>query len=147
MQSYYGQDSKERLSAFTMNFHYLLHVEECIKSSGPCWNYWQFPLERMIGMLQPMVHNKHRPYTNLVNNIELWEMFNHITFLSNLGAIIYPPTLPKHFQNDSVFYFYEDKEQLWWPRKHITLSDTEFRHLRAWYNIHMPGQFRADQVC
>ena len=67
----------------------------------------------MIGILQPIVHNKYYLYTNLVNNIELWEMFNHLPFLLHLEEAIYLPLIPRHFQNNSIFYFNEDSKQLW----------------------------------
>ncbi|CAG8681566.1 44661_t:CDS:2 [Gigaspora margarita] len=31
-----------------------LHNLDCIKNCGPCWVYWQYPIERLCGMLQPM---------------------------------------------------------------------------------------------
>ncbi|CAG8661636.1 10231_t:CDS:2, partial [Ambispora gerdemannii] len=46
-----------RLPAFTITFHYILHVAEFIQKCGPCWTSWtswQFPIERLIGILQPM---------------------------------------------------------------------------------------------
>ncbi|CAG8854095.1 21603_t:CDS:2, partial [Gigaspora margarita] len=50
----YAKKDISRLPAFKMVFHYLLHVQESIRDCGPCWTFWQYPIERLCGMLQPM---------------------------------------------------------------------------------------------
>ena len=42
---------KERISTMKLCFHYLLHVADSIRNTGPCWATWQFPMERVCGML------------------------------------------------------------------------------------------------
>ena len=56
-----------------ISFHYLLHVAESIEDFGPCRGYWQFPMERMCGMLIPLVKSQIHPYANLWNNLILNE--------------------------------------------------------------------------
>jgi hypothetical protein len=113
--------------------------------AGPCWTHWQYPMERFIGMIQPLVKNRYRPYTNLVNSIDLWSRFNHLHYIPRIASILFPPAIEKPFDNDAVFYFEEDKEQLWWPKKRIILKKDEMRHLRNWYRIHKT-ECRIDKV-
>ncbi|CAG8672556.1 2140_t:CDS:2 [Gigaspora rosea] len=61
----YGQYNQEQLSVFTITFHYLLHVAYSICQYGPSWTYWQYPIECLIGILQPTINSHLHPYTNL----------------------------------------------------------------------------------
>ena len=38
-------------------------------------------MERLCGILLPLVHSKLHPYKNLTNNILLLERFNHLIFV------------------------------------------------------------------
>ena len=59
---------EERLQAFLISFHYLLHVADSIEDLGPCRGFWQFLMERLCGMLIPLVSSRKLPYVNLFNN-------------------------------------------------------------------------------
>ncbi|CAB5376047.1 unnamed protein product [Rhizophagus irregularis] len=71
-----------------MSFHYLLHVADSIKDCGPCWVSWQYPMERLCGMLLPLVHSKLHPYVNLANNVMLMEKINYLSYISASKHII-----------------------------------------------------------
>lgn len=78
---FYYKKEESRLSTMLISFHYLLHVADCIADCGPCWTFWQYPMERLCGMLLPLVHNRTLPYSNLTNNVLLVEIFNHLLFI------------------------------------------------------------------
>ncbi|KAI8849318.1 hypothetical protein BC829DRAFT_189497 [Chytridium lagenaria] len=54
-ESEYYQYKEEYLSACRSVFHYILHIPDVIEQMGPMWSYWQYPIERLIGMLQPLL--------------------------------------------------------------------------------------------
>ena len=84
----YGDvDSEDRSSIFLISFHYLMHVAQSIEDFGPCRGYWQFPMERMCGMLIPLVKSQIHPYANLWNNLVLNERFNHLNIKKTLVSI------------------------------------------------------------
>jgi hypothetical protein len=56
-------------------FHYLLHIADSIQNTGPCWATWQYPMERVCGMLQPLAKSRLHPYKNLTNNVYLLELY------------------------------------------------------------------------
>ncbi|PKC08590.1 hypothetical protein RhiirA5_264607, partial [Rhizophagus irregularis] len=56
----------------------LLHIAYSIQETGPPWATWQFPIERLFGMLIPLVHSRQHPYTNLINQITMWLQFAHL---------------------------------------------------------------------
>ncbi|CAG8663510.1 23064_t:CDS:1, partial [Gigaspora rosea] len=41
---------------------------------------WQYPIERMCGMLLPLEHSRQHPYTNLRNQITTWIHFSHLQY-------------------------------------------------------------------
>ncbi|PKB97895.1 hypothetical protein RhiirA5_254670, partial [Rhizophagus irregularis] len=53
----------------------LLHVADSIKYCGPSWTHWQFPMERVCGILQPLIKSKIKPYSNLANMLTLLQQF------------------------------------------------------------------------
>ncbi|GET00067.1 hypothetical protein GLOIN_2v1480212 [Rhizophagus clarus] len=44
----------ERLLAYLISFHYLLHIGDCIEDFGPYHRFRQFPMERYCEMLIPL---------------------------------------------------------------------------------------------
>ncbi|KAF0366318.1 transposase domain-containing protein [Gigaspora margarita] len=77
----YYKKKPERLPAIVISFHYLLHVADSISNYGPCWSFWQFPMECLCGMLLLLIHSKIHPYSNLANNVLLIEQFNYLPFI------------------------------------------------------------------
>ncbi|PKK60219.1 hypothetical protein RhiirC2_632153, partial [Rhizophagus irregularis] len=47
----------------------ILHVVASIKRNGPCCTTWQFPIERVCGMLLPLARSRLHPYKNIANNV------------------------------------------------------------------------------
>jgi len=139
MFSIYGKHDDKHLSAYKMVFHYLLHVEASISDCGPCWTFWQYPMERLCGILQPPVHSRLHPYTNLVNNILTIDRFNHICFLPDVCERVFPPKEDRVYKEDQVFSLEENSEQLWFPSSTYRLhngennTDRELLHLRSYY--------------
>ncbi|CAJ0750603.1 16162_t:CDS:2, partial [Entrophospora sp. SA101] len=87
-ESNYNEDgNQERLRIHLLTFHYLLHISKCIDDFGPCCGYWQYPIERLCGMLLPLTKSKKDPYKNLFNNITLLEQFNLIKFFPQYSTI------------------------------------------------------------
>src|SRR6266498_1426582 len=79
-RDYANIDEEDRSNIFLILFHYLLHVAESIEDFGPCRGYWQFPMERVCGMLIPLVKSQKHLYASLWNNILLNERFNHLKY-------------------------------------------------------------------
>ncbi|GBB99235.1 hypothetical protein RclHR1_03460004 [Rhizophagus clarus] len=71
-----------------MSFHYLLHVANSIKDCGLCWVLWQYLMERLCGMLLPLVHSKLHLYVNLANNVMLMKKINYLPYVSSSNHII-----------------------------------------------------------
>ena len=116
-----------------ISFHYLLHISDCISNCGPCWSYWQYPMERLCGMLLPLVHSKLHPYKNLTNNIVLLEKFNHLPFISFLFYKISNIPKLKEYSDNRVFTSNNYLEELYWPSKKYSLKTYEINKLKNYY--------------
>jgi hypothetical protein len=119
-----------------ISFHYLLHVADSIADCGPCWAFWQYPMERLCGMLLPLVHNKSLPYSNLTNNVQLLEIFNHLLFIPLLSHKYLNKfsIIPKSYPNSKVFTLENKNEELYWPSKTCNLNPSEIRALKQFYS-------------
>ncbi|GET66787.1 hypothetical protein GLOIN_2v1644898 [Rhizophagus irregularis DAOM 181602=DAOM 197198] len=49
----------------------IMKETDSIKYCGPSWTHWQFPMERVCGILQPLIKSKIKPYSNLANMLTL----------------------------------------------------------------------------
>jgi len=133
----YYKRKYEQLPAMLLSFHYILHVFDSIIDCGPCWTFWQYPMERLCGMLLPLVHSKLHPYRNLANNIILAEKFNHL-FHSSLASNRLGKssnTLTKNYSNNRVFVLDDKCEELYWPSKLYTLNSNEIKLLKHFYSL------------
>ncbi|GET00615.1 transposase domain-containing protein [Rhizophagus clarus] len=115
-QSSYGLKG-ERLPAYLISFHYLLHIGDCIEDLGPYCEFWQFLMERYCGMLIPLVSSRKLPYVNLFNNVLLQERFKYLQLL------------PKY--DEKVFSNFKEKEKTWPPHRDIEESYIKYGKLRT----------------
>jgi|SRR4051794_10240684 len=114
-----------------ISFHYLLHISDSINDCGPCWVFWQYPIERLCGMLLPLVHSKLYPYQNLTNNITLLEKFNHLNFISLSQKIT--STLKTHSKN-KIFTLDNEIEEFYTPSSNYKLKVHELKALKHFYS-------------
>ena len=141
----YGMiDEEDRSSIFLISFHYLLHVVESIEDFGPCRGYWQFPMERMCGMLIPLVKSQVHPYANFWNNLVLNERFNHLKYMTKFYEHIFPS---KEETSHRVFTtsLYQEFE-LYSPSKKYVLSTTELTRLKETYSAIFDVNIETMQV-
>lgn len=119
-----------------ISFHYLLHVTDSIKNCGPCWTSWQYPMERMCGMLLPLVHSKLHPYINLANNIMLMEKFNHLSYIASaFNQIFIKNNSKKNWPQHKVYSLENYDEELYFPSVIYSLDKrTELQKLIYFYS-------------
>lgn len=131
-REYYQRDDR-RLSACRISFHYLLHVADSIKYCGPSWTHWQFPMERLCGILQPLIKSRIRPYSNLANTLTLLQQFYMLPFFS-ISKSIFRENLQKQWNSDRVFGDVKGyDEELYSPSAHYSLPKQEHNHLVKFY--------------
>ncbi|KAI8830038.1 hypothetical protein BC829DRAFT_366650 [Chytridium lagenaria] len=80
-EKYYYREEFSRLGACRSVMHYILHIADSIEVLGPLWCYWQYPMERLIGLMGPLIKSRSEPYWNLVNSIVSWMQLNALEFL------------------------------------------------------------------
>ena len=99
----------------------------------PCWGYWQFSMERLCGLLIPLVHFKLHLYKNLTNNIFLTERFNHLVFVfpSLSNKLSESPTIS--YSEDKVFSLDSQIEEFYQPKKNYSLNVYEIKRLKSFY--------------
>ncbi|KAI9429226.1 hypothetical protein H4582DRAFT_1827305 [Lactarius indigo] len=53
------------MSACPVTIHALLHISDSIKTCGPVWCYWAFPMERYCNRLKPSIRSRQSPYASI----------------------------------------------------------------------------------
>ncbi|RGB25343.1 hypothetical protein C1646_632235 [Rhizophagus diaphanus] len=116
-------------------FHNLLHIADSIENTGPCWATWQFPIERVCEILLPLARSRVHPYKNiLVNNIHVWEMFNHLQFYQNIHTAIFPLQEVKHNPNNLAYSQSDSEEVLRSPSKRHNLRQSELKKIKEHFS-------------
>ena len=116
-------------------FYYLLHLANIIKTNGPCWNTWQFLMERLCEMLIPLVQSKLHPYDNLANQIILKERLNHLQFIEHIYQQVYPAQNNKVRHNDENIVFVDPnyEKKLYFPTMKYYLNKSMVNKLKKQY--------------
>lgn len=63
--------TEENPSPCKLMIHALLHVVRCLIDCGPAFTFWQFPTERLLGILGNFIHSKKNPGVNLKKNLQV----------------------------------------------------------------------------
>ena len=110
-------------------------MAESIEDFGPYRRYWQFPMERICGMLIPLVKSQIHPYANLWNNLVLNERFNHLKYKTKFYEQVFSQEEEKEWPSHRVFSssLYEEFE-LYSPLKKYNLSTIELKKLKETYS-------------
>ena len=109
-------------------FHYLLHVADSIKNTGPCWATWQFPMERVCGMLLPLAKSRIHPYKNIINNVYLMELINYLSYQHQ--QILLPKLPSKNYAEHLVYSNEHFLEEFYFPTKSHTLSQSQLKKIK-----------------
>lgn len=82
---YYGR-RWERLPACLPVFHQILHVAQGIRWAGPMYVYWQWPMERVCGMIAATARSRVSANRNMAITLALNERRNHLPYVIALPA-------------------------------------------------------------
>src|SRR6266540_4004109 len=84
-------------------------------------------MERVCGMLIPLVKSQKHPYTSLWNNILLNERFNHLKYKTEFYDQIFPQNKEKEWPSYRVFSssLYDDEYEFYSLLKKYVLSSAE----------------------
>jgi len=130
----YVQGVPEWLPAMLISFHYLLHIAQSIRDTGPAWATWQFPMERLCGMLLPLVQSRQHPYINLRNQVTYWMQFTHLKFKDAHGQIFGTLVEEQHsWPTHRVFTTPDSVEELYSPSSMYVLTRTEEHRVKEYY--------------
>ena len=93
-------------------------------------------MERMCGMLIPLVKSQIHPYANLWNNFILNERFNCLKYKTNFCKYIFPLEEEKKWPSHRIFTsnFYKKEFEFYSPSKKINLSLTKLKKLKETYS-------------
>ena len=125
-------------------FHYLLHVADSIKNTDPCWATWQFPMERVCGMLLPLAKSRIHPYKNIINNVHLMKLINYLSYR-------YPTFLPKlpskKYANHLVYSNEYYQEEFYFPTEKHILSQSQLKKIKENLSTSYDMTDQSSNVC
>jgi hypothetical protein len=89
-------------------------------------------MERMCGILQPLIKSKIKPYSNLANMLTLLQQFYMLPFFS-VSKVIFKEKPPKQWSNERVFSIEGYEEEFYSPSIQYSLPNQEYKHLIKFY--------------
>lgn len=91
-------------------------------------------MERLCGMLQPLVRSRQQPYTNLRSQVTAWTLFAHLRYKVDASLQIFGPDseTTRVYPETRVFSL-GGAEELYSPSRKYSLSKVELQRLRAYY--------------
>jgi hypothetical protein len=89
-------------------------------------------MERLYGILQPLIKSRIRPYSNLANTLNLLQQFYLLPFFS-VSKAIFKEKIPKQWSSERVFNTEGYEEEFYSPSIQYSLSNQEKKHLIKFY--------------
>lgn len=86
----YYQYKYDKVSVCTSQFHYLAHIPDMLEWLGPVWAYWQFPMERMCGIIVAGVGSRIQANRNISCNILHQEQLHALRYLASDKTCVLP---------------------------------------------------------
>jgi hypothetical protein len=89
-------------------------------------------MERMCGILQPLIKSKIKPYSNLANMLTLLQQFYMLPFFS-ISKSIFKEKPAKQWSKERVFSIEGYGEEFYSPSIQYSLPTQEYNHLVKFY--------------
>jgi hypothetical protein len=130
-----------------------LHVADSIEDFDPCRGFWQFPMERLCGMLIPLINSRKLPYINLNNNVLLQERFKYLRFLPIFNKKVFSNFEEKKENTWPIYRvysneLYDHEYEFYSPSIGYTLTKYEITKLKACYAaILQKGTYDIEVIC
>src|SRR5438128_1236643 len=91
-------------------------------------------MERLCGMLLPLVRSQKHPYVNLQNQITIWTRFAHLKYKPEVNQrILRCPEETRIWLLHHVFSIPEISEELYSLYSAYTMDQTQERRLKEYY--------------
>ena len=92
-------------------------------------------MERLCGMLLPLVRSKQHPYVNLQNQITMWTRLSHLQYKAEINQKLFGTNLEKtqNFSENRAFTTNGAEEELHSPSFSYSMDRTEMQRLKAYY--------------
>ncbi|CAG8857528.1 41820_t:CDS:1, partial [Gigaspora margarita] len=130
----YLQNDSRRLPAALISYHYLLHIATSICNTGPAWATWQYPMERLCGMLLPLVRSRQHPYINLQNQITMWNQFSLLQYKSEINKNLFTSLEKSSNHSETRIFIIEGvEEKLFSLSLSYCMNKTETQRLKVYY--------------
>ncbi|CAG8742770.1 4527_t:CDS:10 [Gigaspora margarita] len=95
---------------------------------------WQYPIERMCGMLLPLVHSRQHLYTNFWNQITTWIHFSHLQDKAEIKQKLFDSSLKiLNYSENCVFITDNSQEILYSLLYKYCMNKPKLQHLKAYY--------------
>ena len=88
----YYRFKEDRLNLCRYSIHSLLHLSQCLEIIGPCYTFWEFPMERTCGEMMLRVKSSVLPYANLINNVSAKSVMDVMRWVKETPEYINHPT-------------------------------------------------------
>jgi hypothetical protein len=75
------QQQWERLRVCLPTMHQLLHMYESLTAIGPSYIYWQWPMERLCGMITQTAKSRSAANQNIANSMVQDEQMNYLAYV------------------------------------------------------------------
>lgn len=92
-------------------------------------------MERLCGMLLPLVRSRQYPYINLQNQITMWIRFSHLQYKTEINQKLFGTNSEKtqNCSENRVFTTDGAKEELHSPSFSYSMNGIEIQRLKAYY--------------
>jgi hypothetical protein len=121
-------DDPQRIHYTRIVYHYLCHIGASIEQNGPAFVYWQYPLEKLIGRISPLIKSRRFPYINFSKILRMQTKLVLLPY-TYPGFSFHPPKSHRK----SLFHGLEDGIEFQHPKKQISLISTDLRLLQRYY--------------
>ena len=103
--------------------------------TGPAWSTCQYPMERLCKMLLPLVRSQQHPYTNLRNQITLWNQCSLLWYKTEINKKLFARNFeetPNHSKS-RCFIIEDVEEKLYSLSSSYQMNKTEIQRLKVYY--------------
>ena len=137
----YYQYDKARLPLCLPTIHLLLHLGQSLENCGPAWAYWQYPCERICGMLKPKCKNRALANRTLSIRIVQDEQLNHLQFVSD-----YTESLRRVIKPDYSGSIENREYGFLHPCQSTLLMEPDAETLAQFYTTILEGRFSKREI-